>query len=107
MPKDYRIEVVRRGRTSPALRAAAAAEVKAVRARIEAIGAERDAIMRAHPELSRLAAELRELYKRRDTLRSEAMSYRYHAYRDRGVFREIIAQGDTFAECEAKAKTKG
>jgi hypothetical protein len=106
MGKPYAIEMLRQGRSSPEKRAIAAAEGKEIRACVDALKLEYDEIVKAHPELQRIKAELAALRKPRDEAQWRALYHRYRAYRDKGIFREIIAEGDTLAECEAKAKAK-
>jgi hypothetical protein len=99
----YRIDKGRL-RTSPELRAICAREAKQLAAEIEARRAQYDAIIAAHPELGRLAEEMRELRNRADTAKCDAHRYQFTATVDRGIFRVVVGQGDTRAECEAKAR---
>src|SRR3990172_12984607 len=96
----------KREKSSHELRAAANAKRKALDEKLAALSLAEKQIIAANPEIQRLRAEARTLHKERDEVQWQGRHYQFQAYRDGSLFRTIIAEGDTQAECSAKAKAK-
>ena len=87
-------------------RATALAKVREIRAAFDELGREYDAIIAAHPKLQALADQRRELRAIMAKVGWDARYYRFSAYKDGALFRTIIAEGDTLAECKKKAAAR-